>query len=57
MMVNITPYLEDYPMTCKWLITMVGKSPKDWVVPLSNGLNGLRTGVTKYLLIGTALQV
>ena len=28
----------DHPMTCMWLITMVGKSPKDRVVgPLPNG--------------------
>ena len=31
-------YLEDHPRTCKWLITMVNKSPKDRVVPLPNGL-------------------
>ena len=30
--------LEDHPRTCKWLITMVSKSPKDRVVPLINGL-------------------
>ena len=31
-------YLEDHPRTCKWLITMVDKSPKDRVVgPLANG--------------------
>ena len=28
-------YLEDHPMTCKCLMTMVRfLSPKDWVVPL-----------------------
>ena len=24
---KVTKYLEDHPMTCKWLITMVSKSP------------------------------
>ena len=34
----IMGYLEDHPRTCKWLITMVNKSPKDRVVgPLPNG--------------------
>ena len=31
-------YLEDHPRTCKWLITLVSKPPKDRVVPLTNGL-------------------
>ena len=36
------PHLEDHPMTCKWLITMVIVSPLTGVVgPLPNGLNGL----------------
>ena len=26
--VHFFGYLEDHPRTCKWLITMVGKSPK-----------------------------
>ena len=34
-------YLEDHPMTCKWLITMVSFRPLSRVVPLPNGLNGL----------------
>ena len=39
-------HLEDHPRTCKWLITMVNKSPKDRVVgPLPNGLKGLEMGV------------
>ena len=33
------PYLEDHPMTCKWLITMVIVSPLTGIVgPLTNGL-------------------
>ena len=33
-------YLEDHPMTCKWLITMVIVSPPTGVVgPLPNGLS------------------
>ena len=28
---------EDHPRTCKWLLLIVSKSPKDRVVPLSNG--------------------
>ncbi len=32
------PYLEDHPMTCKWLITIVSKSPIPGVMPLENGL-------------------
>ena len=41
--VKLVPtYLEDHPMTCKWLITMVIVSPLTRVVgPLPNGLNGL----------------
>ena len=31
-------YLEDHPMTCKWLIPMISRSPKDRVNPLPNGL-------------------
>ena len=31
-------YLEDHPMTCKWLITMVIVSPLSRVVPLISGL-------------------
>ena len=35
-------YLEDHPMTCKWLVVMVGYVPLlIGVVPLPNGLNGL----------------
>ena len=34
-------YLEDHPMTCKWLITMVIVSPLNGPIPLPNGLNGL----------------
>ena len=37
----ILPYLEDHPMTCKWIITMVSFRPLSRVVPLPNGLNGL----------------
>ena len=37
-MLKVTRYLEDHPRTCKWLITMVKKSPKDRVVPLVSGL-------------------
>ena len=40
-----------------WLIGMVGKSPKDRVVPLPNGLNGLQMAVTNQLLTGMILQV
>ena len=29
--------LEDHPRTCKWLMTMISKSPKDPVVALTNG--------------------
>ena len=41
-------------MTCKWLITVVGKSPKDRVVgPLPNGrfisFHGLYMGITNHL--------
>ena len=32
------PYLEDHPMTCKWLITMVRFRPLNGVIPLINGL-------------------
>ena len=35
---NTRPHLEDHPRTCKWLTTMVSKSPKDRVIPLINGL-------------------
>ena len=38
----ITPFIagawRDHPSWDTWLITMVSKSPKDWVVPLPNGL-------------------
>ena len=35
---QILVYLENHPMTCKWLITMViGKSPKDRVGLVVNG--------------------
>ena len=35
---HMIAYLEDHPRTCKWLITIVYKSPKDQVVgPLPNG--------------------
>ena len=27
---KVGPYLKDHPMTCKWLMTMVSKSP-NWV--------------------------
>ena len=30
-------YLEDHPMTCKWLITLVKKSPLSRVDPFPNG--------------------
>ena len=40
-----------------WLIGMVGKSAKDRVVPLPNGLNGLQMAVTNQLLTGMILQV
>ncbi len=43
-------YLEDHPRTCKWLITMVSKSPKQGKVPLPNGLNGLSMGVTNHYI-------
>ena len=45
----------DHPMTCKWLITVVGKSLKDRVVlrPLPNGrfisFHGLYMGITNHL--------
>ena len=36
---HTTPYLEDHPSGCKWLITMVIVSPLSRVVgPLPNGL-------------------
>ena len=38
---NNTTNLEDHPRTCKWFITMDSKSPKDRVIPIPNGLNGL----------------
>ena len=44
---SIIPNLYPKPTTwriiplSKWLITMVSKSPKDVVIPLPNGLNGL----------------
>ena len=34
-------YLEDHPMTCKWLISMVSCCPLNGVVPFPNGLNCL----------------
>ena len=38
----LEPYLEDRPMTCKWLIIMVIVSPPTGVVgPFPNGLNGI----------------
>ena len=42
-----------------WFITIVSnsKSPKDRVVPLPNGLNGLQMRFTKHLLTGMILQV
>ena len=46
-----TPYLEDHPMTCKWLI-----SPLSRVVPLPRGPNGLKMGVTNQLLTGKILR-
>ena len=33
-----TSYLEDHPMTFKWLVTMVIVSPLYGVIPLINGL-------------------
>ena len=48
---NETEYLEDHPMTCKWLITMVSKSaewgcsPSKWPKQLIIG------GVTNYLQV------
>ena len=36
-------------MTCKWLITMLSKSPKDRVIPLPNGLfMAYKWGTTTY---------
>ena len=37
---HMDPTWRIIPVT-KWLITMVSKSPKDRVIPLPNGLNGL----------------
>ena len=35
---SIISYLEDHPRPCKWLVTMVYKSPEDrFVGPLPNG--------------------
>ena len=52
-------YLEDHPRTDgrKWLITMVIASPLSRVVPLPNGLNGLKMGVANHLLTRMILQV
>ena len=42
MIVRVTiPHVADHPSGCKWLIDMVHKSPKHWVLSLPNGLNGL----------------
>ena len=49
--------LQDHPSYRKWLITTVIVSPLTGVFPLSNGLNGLKMGVTNYLLTGMILQV
>ena len=35
------PYLDDHPMTCKWLIAMVIVGPLSRGIPLPNGINGL----------------
>ena len=54
---KIYAYLEDHPMTCKWLITMVSKSPKQgcshskWAKWFING------GDPNYILTGMILQV
>ena len=37
---ELRSYLEDHPMTCKWLITMVIISPLSRVGLVINGLNG-----------------
>ncbi len=50
--------LEDHPMTCKWLITMVIVSSRNRGGPLPNGRYlWLINGVTNYLLTGMILQV
>ena len=47
------------PMTCKWLVTMVRKPPKDRVVnPFQMAVSWLiNGGYELYLLAGMALQV
>ena len=48
------PYLEDHPMTCKWLITMVIVFPRPGVVgPLPNGRTSwlINGGDTNYLQV------
>ena len=42
-------YLEDHPMTCKWLTTMVSKSPKWGYSPYKWPFHGLQMEVTNYL--------
>ena len=39
-----------HPRTCKWLISMVNKSPKHWVVPLPNGLINDGLLITYFIL-------
>ena len=37
-LVVVPGYLEDHPMTCKWLITIVSVRPLSRVIPLPNAL-------------------
>ena len=57
---NIIPYLEDHPMTCKWLITMVIVSPLRiglWD-PFQMAFSWLiNPGDPNHLLTGMILQV
>ena len=51
-------YLEDHPMTCKWIITMVSKSPKDRVVGCTPSIHGrtlwlMSMGVTSFRSLPT----
>ena len=36
-LMKTTTYLEDHPMTCKWLVTMVIVRPLNGVIPHING--------------------
>ncbi len=45
-------HLEDHPSGCKWLRTMVSKSPKDRVVPLPNG----HSMADKWVILTTSIN-